>query len=116
MEVDPRLRLNDIDGFHAQFIPADMLKPWDLDNVGKSGKMYPDISLLSAQQYKRESYAALQRRLTKDFGKTAKEILQGTCDVKPKPPADHTVKWWTNVFERESDLTYLPRGKYCGIW
>ena len=48
VEVDSRLRLDDIDTFHAQFIPADMLKPWDLDNVGKqSGKMYPDRSLLS---------------------------------------------------------------------
>ena len=33
----------------------------------------------------------------------AKEILQGTWDALPKQPADHTVPWWTNVFERESD-------------
>ena len=35
--------------FHAQFIPAEMLKPRDLNNVGKqSAKMYPYKSLMSA--------------------------------------------------------------------
>ena len=47
VEVDPRTRVDDIDAFHAQFIPADMLKPRDLNKVGKqSAKMYPDIGIV----------------------------------------------------------------------
>ena len=102
--IDLVTSLDDIDAFHAQFIPADMCKPRDLSNVGKqSAKMYPDKTRMSARKWKRESYAALQRRLKKDFSKTAKEVLQGTWDALPKTPADHTVQWWTNVFECESD-------------
>ena len=38
VEVDLRVRLDDIDMFHAQFIPADMLKPRDWDNAGKQSE------------------------------------------------------------------------------
>ena len=69
----------------------------------QSAKMYPDKTWMSARKWRRESYDALQRRLKKDFSKTAKEILQGTWDALPKQPADHTVPWWTNVFEHKSD-------------
>ena len=49
VEVDPRTSLDSINTFHAQFIPEEMLKPRDLNNVGKqSAKMYPDKSLMSA--------------------------------------------------------------------
>ena len=47
VEVDPRTRVDDNDAFHAQFIPADVLKPRDLNKVGKqSAKMYPDIGIV----------------------------------------------------------------------
>ena len=52
VEVDPMTSLDDIDTFHAQFIPADMLKPRDLNNVGKqSAKMYPDKTRMSARKF-----------------------------------------------------------------
>ena len=82
IKVDPRIRLEDIDSFHAEFIPAIHLKPRDLDKLGEQNgrrnKLYPDRTLMSARQYNRESYAALQKRLKKDFRKTAKDVLQGT--------------------------------------
>ena len=50
VEVDPRTRVDDNDAFHAQFIPADMLKPQDLNKVGKqSAKMYPDIGIVQIE-------------------------------------------------------------------
>ena len=48
------------------------------EQSGRRNKLYPDRTLMSARQYNRESYAALQKRLKKDFRKTAKDVLQGT--------------------------------------
>ena len=120
VEVDPQIRLEDIDVFYAKFIPAIRLKPQELDKLveqsGRRNKLYPDTTLTSAKQDSRESYAALQKRLKKDFGKTAKEVFQGTWDSIPKPPAENTIQWWTNVFEQKSDKVDLPRVMLYGHW
>ena len=100
-EVNPLLGLTELETFHAQFIPDISVRAKDLMK-GRSGgninKLYPDESKMSARQWKRESYAALQKRLKKNFSPTAKELLQGTWKVQLKPLEPDTVPFWTEIF------------------
>ena len=74
----------------------------------------PDPAQLNRRKYKRQAYASLQKRLQRNFGRAARDVIDGVWDKQPKEPDANTIDFWTSLLRRESQWVNLdlpPAGR-----